>query len=59
MPMVPPNPVTGVPRSDVPNVVQAMLLDPRVKWITVFFEATQGEDRFTITPSVTDPRRRR
>jgi hypothetical protein len=45
-----------VPRDDAGNVADAMLLDTRVKWIAVVFEATvDGVDQFTVTPYISDP----
>ena len=55
MALQPPSPQTNVPRSDVANVVDAMLLDSRVKWIGIVYEYTIGVDRFTVTPYVVDP----
>jgi len=56
MALQPPSPQTNVPRFDVANVVDAMLLDSRVKWIAIVYEATVGGvDRFTITPHIVDP----
>ena len=56
MALQPPSPQSNVPRADVANVVDAMLLDSRVKWIAVVFEATTGGvDKFTVTPYLTDP----
>lgn len=56
MALQPPSPQTNVPRSDVANVVDAMLLDSSVRWIGIVYEATVGgADRFTITPYVVDP----
>ena len=56
MALQPPSPQSNVPRSDVANVVDAMLLDSRVKCVGIVFEATVGGvDRFTITPYVVDP----
>jgi hypothetical protein len=56
MALQPPSPQTNVPRSDVANVVDAMLLDSQVKWIGIVYEATvAGVDRFTVTPYVVDP----
>jgi len=57
MALQPPSPQTSVPRDDTGNVVDAMLLDARVKWIAIVFEATaaDGVDRFTVTPYVEDP----
>ena len=51
-----PSPQTGVPRGDVHNVVEAMLLEDRVKWISIVFEKRQGgQDLFMVTPFVADP----
>jgi hypothetical protein len=51
-----PDPQTGVPRDDVHNVVEAMLLEERVKWIAIVFEKNAGgRDLFTVSPFVTDP----
>ena len=56
MALQPPSPQTNVPRTDVSNVVDAMLLDGAVKWIGIVYEATVGGvDRFTVTPYVVDP----
>jgi hypothetical protein len=56
MALQPPSPQTNVPRDDAGNVVDAMLLDTRVKWIAVVFEAmVDGVDRFTVTPYINDP----
>ena len=56
MALQPPSPQSNVPRNDVANVVDAMLLDSRVKWIGIVFEATvAGVERFTVTPYVVDP----
>ena len=56
MALQPPSAQTNVPRNDVGNVVDAMLLDSRVKWVGVVFEITVGGvDRFTITPYIVDP----
>ena len=56
MALQPPSAQTNVPRNDVGNVVDAMLLDSRVKWVGVIYEATVGGvDRFTITPYIVDP----
>lgn len=56
MALQPPSPQTNVPRSDVANVVDAMLMDSRVKWIGIVYEETIGGiDRFTVTPYIVDP----
>jgi hypothetical protein len=56
MALQPPSPQTNVPRSDVANVVDAMLLDSRVKWIGIIFDSVSGGvDRFTVTPYIVDP----
>jgi hypothetical protein len=56
MGLQPPSPQTGVPRSDVGNVVEAMLLDPRVQWIAIVLEhAGTDADEFTVTPYIEDP----
>ena len=56
MALQPPSAQTNVPRNDVGNVVDAMLLDSRVKWVGVVIEITVGGvDRFTITPYIVDP----
>jgi hypothetical protein len=56
MALQPPSPQTNVPRDDVSNVADAMLLDVRVKWIAIVFEATvNGIDQFTVTPYTSDP----
>lgn len=56
MALQPPSPQSNVPRNDVPNVVDAMLLDNQVKWIGIVYEATVGGvDRFTVTPYIVDP----
>ena len=56
MALQPPSPQSNVPRSEVANVVDAMLLDSRVKWVGIVFEAAVGGiDRFTVTPYIVDP----
>jgi hypothetical protein len=56
MALQPPSPQTNVPRNDVANGVDAMLLDSQVKWVAIVYEATVGGvDRFLITPYVVDP----
>ncbi len=56
MALEPPSSQSNVPRTDVANVVDAMLLDSRVKWIGIVYEAAVGGvDRFTITPYIVDP----
>ena len=56
MALQPPSAQSNVPRNDVSNVVDAMLLDSGVKWIGIVYEATSGgADRFTITPYIVDP----
>jgi hypothetical protein len=56
MALQPPSEQSNVPRSDVANVVDAMLLDSRVKWIGVVYEAAIGGiDKFTVTPYIIDP----
>ena len=56
MALQPPSPQSNVPRNDVSNVVDAMLLDNQVKWIGIVYEVTVGGvDRFTVTPYVVDP----
>jgi len=56
MSLQPPSPQTNVPRDDAGNVVDAMLLDARVKWIAIVFETTvNGVDQFTVTPYISDP----
>lgn len=56
MALQPPSPQTNVPRDEVGNVVDAMLLDNQVKWIAIVYETTVGGiDRFAITPYVVDP----
>jgi hypothetical protein len=56
MALQPPSPQTNVPRADVANVVNAMLFDERVKWISVIFcKAEPGMDLFEVTPYVADP----
>jgi hypothetical protein len=56
MALQPPSPQNNVPRDDVSNVVDAMLLDDRVRWVSIVFEATVGGvDRFLVTPFITDP----
>jgi hypothetical protein len=56
MPLQLPSTQTGVPRDDASHVVDAMLLDDRVKWISIVFEKSDGGvDRFTVTPYVADP----
>ena len=56
MSLQPPSPQTGVPRDDVHNVVEAMLLEEQVKWIAIVFEKKSGaQDLFTVTPFTADP----
>ena len=56
MALQPPSPQSNVPRTDVSNVVDAMLLDSQVKWVGIVYEAmVGGVDRFTVTPYVVDP----
>ena len=56
MALQPPSPQSNVPRNDVSNVVDAMLLDSRVKWVGIVYEAAVGGvDRFTVTPYIADP----
>ena len=56
MALQPPSPQSNVPRTEVSNVVDAMLLDSRVKWVGIVYEAAVGGvDRFTVTPYITDP----
>ena len=56
MALQPPSPQTNVPRFDVFNIVDAMLLDSRVKWIGIVYETTAGGvDQFTVTPYIVDP----
>jgi hypothetical protein len=56
MALQPPSPQSNVVRDDVGNVVDAMLLDNRVKWIAIVYQDTNaGADRFTITPHIVDP----
>ena len=56
MALQPPSPQSNVPRTDVGNVVDAMLLDNQVKWVGIVYEATVGGvDRFTVTPYIVDP----
>ena len=56
MGLQPPSAQTNVPRDDVGNVVDAMLLDSQVKWIAIVYEATVGgTDQFVVTPYVVDP----
>jgi hypothetical protein len=56
MALQPPSPQSNVPRTDVSNVVDAMLLDSQVKWVGIVFEETVGSvDRFTVTPYIADP----
>lgn len=56
MALQPPSAQSNVPRNDVSNVVDAMLLDSQVRWIGIVYEATVGGvDRFTVTPYVVDP----
>ena len=56
MALQPPSPQSNVPRSDVANVVDAMLLDSGVKWIGIVYESTVGGvDRFIVTPYMVDP----
>ena len=56
MALQPPSPQSNVPRRDVSNVVDAMLLDSHVKWVGIVYEATiGGVDRFAVTPYIVDP----
>jgi len=56
MALQPPSPQSNVPRTDVANVVDAMLLDSRVKWVAIVYEATVGGvDTFTVNPYIVDP----
>ena len=56
MSLLPPSPQTGVPRQEVNDVVDAMLLDPRVKWIAIVVEGGAGaQELFTVTPYIVDP----
>ena len=56
MALQPPSAQTNVPRNDVGNVVDAMLMDSRVNWIGIVYGATVGGvDRFAVTPYVVDP----
>ena len=56
MALQPPSPQSNVPRSDVANVVDAMLFDSGVKWIGIVYDAAVGGvDRFTVTPYIVDP----
>ena len=56
MALQPPSAQTNVPRNDVAQVVDAMLLDSRVKWVGIVYEAAvSGVDLFLITPYVADP----
>jgi len=56
MALQPPSPQSNVPRNDVANVVDAMLLENEVKWVGIVYEATVGGvDRFTVTPYIVDP----
>lgn len=56
MALNPPSPQTGVPRDDVHNVVEAMLLDTSVKWMAIVYEKTTGgQDHFAVTPYTADP----
>ncbi len=56
MALQPPSPQTNVPRNDVGNVVDAMLLDSRVRWISVVFDSVSSDvERFTVTPFIKDP----
>ena len=56
MALQPPRAQSGVPRSDVPGKVGDMLLEPRVKWISIVVDGTAGGvDTFTVTPFVDDP----
>ena len=52
----PPSPKTNVPRLDVGQEVDAMLMDDRVRWIALEFERNDGmTDRFKVTPWTEDP----
>jgi len=58
-PMPPSNPesVHNVPRSEVPEVVKDILMEPDIKWIAIEFRHKEnGVDFFDITPWNTDPR---
>jgi hypothetical protein len=56
MPLQPPSAQTGVPRGDVGEVVESMLVDQRVRWIAIVVQDSMaGEDRFEVTPWVIDP----
>lgn len=56
MALQPPFPQSNVPRSDVSNVVDAMLLDGQVKWVGILYvDTVGGVDRFTVTPYIVDP----
>ena len=55
MALQPPSAQANVPRNDVAQVVDAMLLDSRVKWVGIVFETmVGGVDRFTI-PYIVNP----
>ena len=52
----PPSPQSNLPRNDVSNVMDAMLLGSGVKWVGIVCEATAGGiDRFIVTPYIVDP----
>jgi len=56
MALDPPDAQSGVPRSEVPDKVSDMLLERRVKWISIVVDGTAGSvDTFTVTPFVDDP----
>jgi hypothetical protein len=56
MPLQSPSAQTGVPRGDVGDVVESMLLDERVRWIAIVLrDSVAGEDRFEVTPWLIDP----
>lgn len=52
----PPSERRGVPRKAVPAAVEAILTDPRVKWVAILHEDTIGAiDRFLIVAYTSDP----
>jgi hypothetical protein len=52
-----PDPLTGVPRNEVHEVVRDMMtLDPRVRWISIVLDEVPGSaETFTVTPFVVKP----
>jgi hypothetical protein len=57
MPQSNPESVQNVPRSEVPDVVKDILMEPDIKWLAIEFRHTEnGVDFFNVTPWNTDPR---